>query len=251
MIKKLYFLSMGYCGLDQSALNGNLPAGKIVYVPVWSFLLETSDGPILIDTGMPDSFVNQPDYYAGTRREGKLIPNMQPQHTMPATLKRLGYSIKDIQAVINSHLHLDHAGGNHHFRDIPIYVQRAEYNEAIHNEDYAPIECREPNLNYHLLDGDYEVAPGIQLLSTPGHSSGHQSVLLTTEKSGHILLTVDVSYTRDNFEKGVPFAVKNAQQNQHSISLLQQVIQDKQPQIVFFGHDIEQGKSQKGYPSFF
>lgn len=251
MIQKLYFLQMGYCGLDQSALNGNLPTGKIMYVPVWSFLLETSDGPILIDTGMPDSFVNQPNYYAGTRREGKLIPDMQPQHTMPETLKRLGYSIKDIQAVISSHLHLDHAGGNHHFQDVPIYVQRAEYHEAIHNEDYSPIECREPNLNYHLLDGDYEVAPGIQLLSTPGHSAGHQSVLLNTEKSGSILLTVDVSYTRDNFERGVPFAVKDAQQNQQAIQRLQQVIQDKQPQIVFFGHDIEQAKHQQVYPSFF
>jgi len=143
-------------------------------------------------------------------------------------------------------LHLDHAGGNHHFRDIPIYVQRAEY-----NEDYSPIECREPNLNYHLLDGDYEVAPGIQLLSTSGHSTGHQSVLLTTEQSGHILLTIDVSYTRDNFEQEIPFAVKNAQQNQHSIQRLQQVIQDKQPQIIFFGHDIEQAIYQEVAPSFF
>lgn len=163
----------------------------------------------------------------------------------------MGYLIEDIQAVISLHLHSDHPGGNHHFQNTPIYLQRAEYHEAIHNDDCSPIECRQPDLQYHLLDGDYEVAPGIQILSTPGHSAGYQSVLLTTEKSGSILLTIDVSYTRDNLEKGIPFVVKDAKQNQHSIARLQQIIQDKQPQIIFFGHDIEQGKKQAVSPTFF
>jgi len=69
VVKKLYILSAGSCYLDQSAVNRNLPAGKLVNMPVWSFLLETVDGPILINTGMPDSLVNNPDYYKGTNQK--------------------------------------------------------------------------------------------------------------------------------------------------------------------------------------
>jgi len=66
-----------------------LISGKLVNMPVWSFLLETDDGPILIDTGMPDSFVNNPDYYKGTKREGRLVPHMLESDTMVNVLKRV------------------------------------------------------------------------------------------------------------------------------------------------------------------
>ncbi|MBA4495166.1 N-acyl homoserine lactonase AiiA [Paenactinomyces guangxiensis] len=249
-VKKLYFLPAGHCYLDHSAINRNFTPGQLVELPVWSFLLETTDGPILIDTGMPDAFVNNPHYYKGTRREDLVVPNMTENDTIVSVLKRVGYHADDIQMVICSHLHLDHAGGNSHFRNTPILIQRDEYDAAMEDDDYSPPECRLPELQYQIIEGDHEVAPGINILFTPGHSPGHQSVLVTTEKSGPVLLTIDVAYTRENFENGVPFLSFDSELTSKSIQLTQELIKDIQPSIVFFGHDRDQAKECRTFPDF-
>ncbi|TCP68323.1 quorum-quenching N-acyl homoserine lactonase AiiA [Baia soyae] len=249
-VKKLFFLPTGSCFLDQSAVNRTLPPGKLIEMPVWSFLLETSDGPILIDTGMPDSFVNNPDYYKGTKREGRVVPNMSDGDRIINVLKRVGYRPEDIQALISSHLHLDHAGGNGHFHQAPIFVQKAELDAAIGNHDYAPQECILPDLPYQAIEGDYEVRPGVQILFTPGHSPGHQSVLVKTEKSGYVLLTVDVAYVRSNFDNGVPFLTSDPEMAAKSIQRMQELIQEYRPTTVFFGHDQEQAKSCHTFPDY-
>ena len=249
-VKKLYILSVGSCELDQSAVNRNLPPGKLVNMPVWSFLLETDDEPILIDTGMPDSFVNNPDYYKGTKREGRLVPHMLESDTMVNVLKRVGYRTDDIKAVISSHLHLDHAGGNGHFRNTPIIIQRAEFDTAMNNEDYSPIECRLPDLQYQIIDGDYNLVPGVKILSTPGHSPGHQSVLVTTEKSGPVLLTLDGAYTKHNFENNLLFLSFDPEMAAKSIAHLKELIHEIHPKVIFFGHDDKQASKGRTFPDF-
>ena len=57
-VKKLYFLPAGRCMLDHSSVNSTLTPGKLLNLPVWCYLLETEEGPILVDTGMPESAVN-------------------------------------------------------------------------------------------------------------------------------------------------------------------------------------------------
>ncbi|TJY41403.1 N-acyl homoserine lactonase family protein [Cohnella pontilimi] len=250
LVKKLFLLPVGECFLDQSAVNRNLAPGKLVGMPVWSFLLETTDGPILIDTGMPDAFINNPDYYKGTKREGRVVPNMSEDDSIVNVLKRAGYRPEDIQMVISSHFHLDHSGGNGHFRNSPILIQQAEFDAAIGNDDYSPLECRLPDLQYQIIEGDHEVIPGVQIFFTPGHSPGHQSVLVTTEKSGPVLLTIDVAYIRENFENGVPFLTFDPEMAAKSIRRMQNVIQEFRPSAVFFGHDRDQASNWPTFPDF-
>lgn len=251
MVNKLFFLPAGSCFLDQSAVNQNLPSGKLMEMPVWCFLVETSDGPILVDTGMPDSFVNNPDYYKGTRREGRLVPKMREEDRIPNILKRVGYQPDDIQAVISSHLHLDHAGGNGHFRNPPIILQKAEFDAAMENADYSPQECRIPDLRYQLIEGDHELVPGVQILFTPGHAPGHQSVLVNTRKTGRILLTIDVAYTDEIFNKDIPFLSHDRAMASQSIRDMKNLVEDIQPEVIFYGHDMAQAKSWRTlYPDF-
>lgn len=250
-VKKMYLLPAGSCYLDQSLVNQNLASGKLLEMPVWSFLIETSDGPLLIDTGMPDSFVDNPDYYKGTRREGRCVPNMQEKDRIVNILKRVGYQPDDIQTVISSHLHLDHAGGNGHFRNTPIMIQRAEYDAVMKNADYAPPECRIPDLKYQIIEGDHEVAPGIKILFTPGHSPGHQSVLLTTPQSGPIFLTIDAAYNKNIFEHNIPFLAFDSAQASKSNQHLHEIVQEVQPSIIFFGHDKSQTENLRTFPEFF
>ncbi|WCK55492.1 MBL fold metallo-hydrolase [Aneurinibacillus sp. Ricciae_BoGa-3] len=137
-----------------------------------------------------------------------------------------------------------------HFRHTPIIVQRAEFDAAMGDGDYSPQECREPDLQHQIVEGDCEVASGLQILFTPGHSPGHQSVLVTTEKSGPILLTIDVAYTRENFENGVPFLTFDSILASKSIRRMQDLIHDVQPSKIFFGHDRAQAKEVRSFPDF-
>lgn len=247
-VKKLFFLPAGRILIDQSSLNTNLLPGKLIDIPIWSYLLETSDGPILIDTGMPDVAVNSPDLFKGTPFEDSIIPKMKDSDRIESVLERTGYLPEDLVCIISSHLHFDHAGGNGHFPKTPIIVQRTEYDAAVHREEYMK-ECVLPDLNYQFIDGDHELLPGVQLLYTPGHSPGHQSVLVETEASGMILLTIDASYTRENFEQGVPYAGVDSNLTEKSIQRLKEIVSTEKP-LIFFGHDTEQEKGRKTFPEY-
>ena len=98
---------------------------------------------------------------------------------LDAALGRVGVRREDIEWVANCHLHADHAGGNHLFPEVPVYVQKEELVASEHPDytarsaavDYAGV-------NLHVVDGPVTVAPGVRLVPTPGHSPGHQSMLL-------------------------------------------------------------------------
>src|SRR3954452_6417050 len=119
-------------------------------------VIEHPEGRILVDTGMIDS-TPELDAEWGVRFDADLIP-------------------RDVLCVINTHLHFDHCGGNRLFPGIPIHVQRLEVQAP-----YDPPEWVDfPGATYVEHDGEAEVLPGIRLLPTPGHTNGHQSVLVDT-----------------------------------------------------------------------
>ncbi|BCC06960.1 MULTISPECIES: quorum-quenching N-acyl homoserine lactonase AiiA [Bacillus cereus group] len=247
-VKKLYFVPAGRCMLDHSSVNSTIAPGNLLNLPVWCYLLETEEGPILVDTGMPESAVNNEGLFNGTFVEGQILPKMTEEDRIVNILKRVGYEPDDLLYIISSHLHFDHAGGNGAFTNTPIIVQRTEYEAALHREEYMK-ECILPHLNYKIIEGGYEVVPGVQLLYTPGHSPGHQSLFIETEQSGSILLTIDASYTKENFEDEVPFAGFDSELALSSIKRLKEVVMKEKP-IVFFGHDIEQEKGCKVFPEY-
>lgn len=100
----------------------------------------------------------------------------------------------DITAVANCHLHFDHSGQNARFPGVPIFSQRNEH-AMIHTPDYTVPEWVDfVGARYELLDGEADVAPGIRLIPTPGHSPGHQSLVVdagvgTVVVAGQALLT--------------------------------------------------------------
>lgn len=140
--------------------------------PVLAFAVDGPGGIVVVDTGMIES---TPELDAAWQ------PTM---HDWP--------ELGDVVAVINTHLHFDHCGGNRRFAGVPIYVQRDEY-EGARGEDYVEEWVRFDGARYELLEGDAEVLPGISVLSTPGHSPGHQSVVVETDE-GPVVLAGDVTY---------------------------------------------------------
>ena len=141
--------------------------------PVFGWAIERDEGTILVDTGMIDSTPELDEEWGPV-----LLP-----------WPELG----DVVAVINTHLHFDHCGGNRRFAGTPTYVQRAELGAAV-APDYLEEWVRFPGESYIELDGDAKLFDGVSVLFTPGHSPGHQSVLVETS-DGLTVLGGDVTYS--------------------------------------------------------
>src|SRR5882724_6125446 len=205
-VKKLFVLPAGYGMVREYFVNIDLGAGsdKMVYFPLCIYLLETGNGLILIDTGFPEAFIGRPDYYNGKSLEGLMYPYMKEEHRIPALLSTVGYRPEDISLVISTHFHSDHSGGHKYFPSTPILVQKNELT-VLDNEDYSPSECRLKDMNYQVIDGDYQLNNSISLIYTPGHSPGHQSLLIGTERSGYVLLCIDAALTEGIFKRNTPY----------------------------------------------
>jgi N-acyl homoserine lactone hydrolase len=152
-------------------------AATFAGLPVYVHTIERSDGVVLVDTGMIDSTPELDE-------EGAPVP-------MPENIPR------NVVCVINTHLHFDHCGGNRLFPGVPIHVQRLEL-QAPHD---PPEWVDFPGATYVEHDGEAEVLPGIRLLPTPGHTRGHQSVLVDTP-DGLVVIGGDVAYTFDKLGSG-------------------------------------------------
>ena len=141
--------------------------------PVFGWLIERPEGNILVDTGMIDS-----------------TPELDAEW---GPVLRDWPDLGRVVAVINTHLHFDHCGGNRRFAGTPTYVQRVEY-DAARAPDYLEEWVRFPGATYELLDGDAELFPGLHVLFTPGHSPGHQADLVDTD-DGLVVLAGDGTYS--------------------------------------------------------
>ncbi len=167
---------------------GTARAGKSI--PVYAYAIRHPRGLILFDTGV------------GTG--SKEIEEWQPTVlSLEDALARIGHKPSDVVGIACCHLHFDHCGRNPEFPDVPIYAQKAEY-AATREKDYTIPEWVDfPGATYKLLAGDAEPWPGVRILSTPGHTPGHQSMLVTTDE-GDVLLTGQAVYDLAELEGRVP-----------------------------------------------
>ncbi|MDI6097703.1 MBL fold metallo-hydrolase [Actinoplanes sp. NEAU-A12] len=135
--------------------------------PALGYLIDHPAGRILVDTGM------------GSHPE--VDAHYQP-HRVPlgAALAAAGATIGDIRYVVNCHLHFDHSGGNPEFGGVPVFTQRTELATARTVPHHTLPELVDfAGARYEELDGETEILPGVRIVPTPGHTAGHQSVVVT------------------------------------------------------------------------
>jgi glyoxylase-like metal-dependent hydrolase (beta-lactamase superfamily II) len=154
--------------------------------------------------------------YAIRRREGVLLfdtgfgfgnPLLDERyHPSPRAigdvLAEVGIRLAEIDLVANCHLHPDHAGQNATLPGIPIHVQRAELATARAGGYTVEAWIDGPGVDYLEAEGDHELMPGIRVLATPGHSPGHQS-LVVDQRAGPVVLTGQAVYGLDEW-RGTP-----------------------------------------------
>jgi N-acyl homoserine lactone hydrolase len=241
----LTIIPVGFFDSDLSVLSPNAAPGQRLRIPVYSYLIRTTHSLILFDTGCSHQCRTDPVGLLGEETVPYLTPELTPDDHISAQLQKLGLTAGDIDLVVNSHCHFDHAGGNEVFVSTLIAMQQAEYDAAASDREAYP------DLAYHpadrsrltLFHGDTELEPKVALIFTPGHTLGHQSLLLELSDRA-VLITSDAVYTRAHFSIDCLGAAKDTDLAQKSLKRLLEIVQDgARP---FFSHDPDQA-AQEGW----
>ncbi len=190
---KIKLLSDGFFTLDMGFLvYGKAPYyGKPYKAALKPLLVETESEKILIDTGIGELPESYKKFYPTERTE-----------TLFHSLKKEGLQPEDITVVINTHLHMDHAGNNRSFCNAKVYVQKQELEYAYSPHRFqraAYIQEFFDGSDYITVKGDYTFSDTVSILSTPGHTPGHQSVVVHGETD--YIYCGDIAPLRENLEK--------------------------------------------------
>ena len=155
-------LDLGYFLRPGEEYGGTAPRAE----PVFGYLVRRDEGLLLFDTGIGDAGADTDAHYRPHRR------------ALPSALAAAGVDLAAISVVVNCHLHFDHCGGNPLFPDTPIFTQAGEL-AAARAGQYTVDELVDfSGVRYEELDGEYEVWPGVWIIPTPGHTDGHQSLVI-------------------------------------------------------------------------
>jgi len=143
--------------------------------PVLGYVVQHPKGTVLLDSGM-GSHPDVDDHYRPRRI------------ALPDALHAAGLAVEDLTAVVNCHLHFDHCGGNPSLSGLPIVVQEVELAAARLPDYTLPELVDAPGLTYEKAAGDVEIFPGVTVIPTPGHTDGHQSVVVRRGDGSVIVL---------------------------------------------------------------
>ena len=201
MTVRLYAFECGRMTLATRFLLAGEPGTVTIPVPV--FLVVHPRGRLLFDTGLNTLILSDPAGYLGDRVNDVAV-HFEAGETITSRLALLDLDVSGITHVVNSHLHLDHAGGNAQLPDAPIYVQRREWEWALDPQAAGPYEPRDyaNGQDFRLIDGEHDVFGdgSVTCIPTPGHTPGHQSLRVRTGQ-GEFFLAADACYMRRTLEQ--------------------------------------------------
>lgn len=136
---------------------------------VYAFLVRVGGSCTLVDTGVG----------TGSRLIDRLY---QPERVeLSHALAEVGAALEDVDAIVSSHLHFDHCGNHVLFPGVPIFVQQAELDAAREPHYTVPEWVDFPGAHYVPVRGRHAISEHLELLPTPGHTPGHQSLLVRSE----------------------------------------------------------------------
>ena len=137
---ELFILPLGGCCCNYEVIAPGVADGKRIHIPVPAYLIRLdNDELVLVDTGMNRIHIKDPDAtWRGQPLADLLVPDMRREDSLLWRLAELDIAPADINYVINTHLHFDHAGNNDMLKDSKFFVQREHYEFAKNNPAVFP-----------------------------------------------------------------------------------------------------------------
>lgn len=228
---RMFLLQLGAERVPRSlSLRGGPP--DLGWEPLYAVLVDTTQGWVLFDTGMArealDAAETQQIYRDAAMAVGndpdrptRSLHPAPPDHRrwtwglpgepLVTALAGVGLRPEDLCLAVVSHLHLDHSGGLPVLAaaGVPVLIQQAELDfvatgRAAFADGFRSADWTVPGLRWVPLRGDEEVAPGVRVLSTPGHTPGHSSLRVDLPSTGTWLFAADAADLGQNLLDGVP-----------------------------------------------
>lgn len=207
---------------------------------IFGFLVRDADDCILVDTGVG----------AGSPLIDRLY---KPDRVdLSVALAEAGASLGQVTAVVNSHLHFDHCGNNSLFAGVPIFVQQDELDAARQPHYTVPEWVHFSGARYVPVQGRHSISANLELVPTPGHTPGHQSLLVRSESRVEVVVA-QAAYTAAEFQLFMTaigeagngpddptlraFIESNATWSPEPYVASLQAIREIGPERAFFSHD--------------
>jgi len=213
---KAYAFVCGILKTQTQYLLKDTRVGSPFDIPVTFFVVRHGNDWVAFDTGNNAMVAKDPVTYWSKPVTDAYYPVMKDYEEFHIQLKKhLGIEPKDLKAAIISHGHLDHAGAIDNFKgtNIPIYFQKSELEtikksvESGKKTAYIPEDFKVmKDLNIKAIDGVFDVFGDKTLVAfpTPGHTEGHQSLLVKRSGAKPLVLAADAMYTVENMRDAIP-----------------------------------------------
>jgi len=238
---------------DISIFNPAADKGVSMKMAVPCYLITHPKGTVFWDGGLPDALIDKKDgleYYEGAF-------NFSVKKTLISQLEEINIKPSDIDFLALSHLHVDHAGNANYFSESTWLVQDNERTIAFSKDagnygfiphDYAQLK----NSKTVKLNGDHDVFGdgSVVILSTAGHSPGHQSLWVDLPKTGPVIISGDLYHFQKNRENyGIPIW-NSKKESIHSFARVDNIL-DRTKAALWIQHDMPLFKSLKKSPAFY
>lgn len=240
---RLYVMDCGHnAATDQSRWSPGVNVGKPIELSDTCTLIKHGNQWLLWDTGYPDAVADKPvtgPVGAATRSK-----------KLAAQLGELNLKPDDIAYVAVSHTHGDHVGNVDMFPKSTLLIQQAELDFAFAAGKNPPFKKDRPT---KALSGDLDVFGdgSVTILSAPGHTPGHQVLLVRLAKTGWLVLSGDLAHFQDNWDNDrVPSMNTSAEQTRASRARVLKVLDERKGQF-WINHDLPSFKTRKLSPQFY
>lgn len=265
---KVYILNTGYLETDKNNVVAGATIGtkskpivenKWIKLPVMAVLIDCGEEKILYDLGSNPEAMN--GYWPEHLQE--IYPLYQTtEQRIENQLGLCQVKPEDITKVVISHMHLDHAGNLNLFPEADVYVPKADFmfaqslvrlnkNPLTHG-GYIKADLEVDVKQYHLIEEDMELLPGIDLINLPGHTPGLLGLVIHLDKEGTLIFPQDCVYSSEIY--GPPAKASGLLYDSLSFFKSIQKVKDLEKKYeakVFFAHDDEFFQGVRKAPEFY
>lgn len=246
-VERLYVIDCGWAHAeDQSLWSPGVNVGVPIDFSDNCYLIHhSSEGYLLWDTGITDRLT--------ALTQGQTVAQLRQtwhrNQTLIDALAANGVKPADVHYVAISHVHPDHVGNIDEFPDATVIMQKAEWEYGLK----LPLKPFNPAHKTQLIEGDKDLFGdgSLTVLSTPGHTPGHQSLLVHLRTTGYVLLSGDAVHFLSNWEnRRVPGFNADKAQSLSSMEKLARIA-DEKPAQLWINHDKPSSDARRHAPEYY